>query len=150
MRFSDASRESVTRMRQKGPLKAGFGKIKRMNRSLWLAAAGLLALLPTAPAAARNALVCTVTNRLPDYATLMPSPKDTRVFFITAELVEEHGSGTSAVRQWSVVADRPAQLLAASLPPGNETLTIDRRGNTFVESGINHQLRGYCQPNELP
>ncbi len=140
----------MTCLRQKGPIKAGLGKIKRMNRSIWLAAVGLLALLLAGPAAARGALVCTVTNRLPDYATIMPGPNDVRIFFITAELVEEHSSGTSIVRQWGVVADRPAQLLATSLPPGNETLTIDRRGNTFVESGINRQLRGYCQPNDLP
>ncbi len=121
-----------------------------MNRSMWLPAAGLLALLLAGPAAARDALVCTVTNRLPDYATIMPGANDVRIFFITAQLVEEHGSGTSFVRLWDVVADRPVQLLATSLPPGNETLTIDRQGNTFVESGINRQVRGYCQPNDLP
>jgi len=150
MRFSDALRESVTNARH-WPLNwAGFGKIKRMNRSIGLVITGLFALLHMGPALARDALVCTVTNRLPDHAFLSPDVDDTRIFTITAELVEERGSGTSLIRQWAVVEDDPTELRAAGLSPVTDMLIIDRRGNTFVESGLNGQMRGYCRINDLP
>jgi hypothetical protein len=121
-----------------------------VNRSIGLAAIGLFALLHAGPALARNALVCTVTNRLPDHAFFSPGANDTRIFTITAELVEERASGTSLIRQWAVVSSDPIQLRATVLGPAPDTLIIDWRGNTFAESGVNRQVRGYCRINDLP
>ncbi|MEJ1977077.1 MAG: hypothetical protein WDN49_14155 [Acetobacteraceae bacterium] len=107
-------------------------------------------LLHAGPAWARDTLVCIVTDRLPDRAVFETGSEDTRLFTVTAALLEERLSGTSIVRRWTIVADGPAQLVATSFPPATETLLINHDGNTFAESGLNTQVRGYCQTNDLP
>jgi hypothetical protein len=121
-----------------------------MSRASLLAIAGLFVALRAGPASGRVAFVCTVTNRLPDYAIFQPSTDDTRVFTITADLLEERSSGTSVIRQWTIVANQPAQIMAISGPPAMDTLLIDPLGKTFAESGLNKQARGYCEINDLP
>ena len=113
-----------------------------------LLAACLLAAV-AAPAAARPTLVCRVAARTPFNAAIGPGSRSTRIFIQTALLVEERFSGTSRVRQWTVVADTPDQLVAVD-PAAGATLVIDRPGNSFAESGVQAQVRGHCLPNDLP
>ncbi len=111
----------------------------------------VLALLAASvsPAAARVTLVCGVTARIPYTAAIRPDFDNTRVFTQVAELMEERRSGNSLVHQWTVIADTPDQVVAVD-PARALTLTINRPGNTFAESGVQVQRRGYCRVNELP
>jgi hypothetical protein len=116
-------------------------------RRIWIAAWVLSAL--ASPAVARPALVCRVTARIPFNAAHSPGVDSTRIFLQTAGLLEERRSGTSLVLRWTVVSDTPDQLVAVDLDR-SLTLTIDRPGQTFAESGVMVQRRGYCRINELP
>ena len=102
-----------------------------------------------APVAARPTLVCRITAWIPYTSAIKPGFDNTRVFTQDAALVEERQSGNAVVRRWTVIADTPAQLVA--IDTGRRlTLTIDRPGNRFAESGVMFQRRGYCTANDLP
>jgi hypothetical protein len=116
-----------------------------MTRFLVLA---LLA-VSVSPAAARWTLVCSVTARIPFTTAISPDFDNIRVFTQVSDLLEERRSGHSLVHRWTVIADTPEQLLAVD-PARALTLTINRPGNTFAESGVQVQRRGYCSENELP
>lgn len=113
----------------------------------WLPLA--VCLLIAGSSQARPSLVCRVTARLPYSAAIGPGGMSTRVFTQTALLLEEHLSGTAQVRRWTVIADTPGQIVAVDAPAAT-TLTIDRPGLRFAESGIETQIRGYCWDNDLP
>ncbi len=115
-----------------------------------MAIAALLLLLSAGPASARDSLVCIVTNRLAQHATFESNGDSIRIFTVTPALVEERQSGTSVIRLWNVVADRPAQLLAIGVARDTDTLTIDPQEKTFVETNLTVQTRGYCETNDLP
>jgi hypothetical protein len=106
---------------------------------------GLLAV----QAVARPSLVCRVTARVPFVAARPPGLYSSRIFVQSADLLEERRSGTSLVRKWIVISDTPDQLVAVD-PNRSTTLLIDRPGNTFAESGVQVQQRGYCRINDLP
>ena len=62
---------------------------------------------------------------------------------------EERRSGDAMIYHWNIIMDRPDQLMAVD-PTRALTLLIDRPGNTFAESGLQWQRRGYCRVNDLP
>ncbi len=101
------------------------------------------------PAAARLSLVCRVTARIPYTTAIRPDFDNTRIFTQVAELMEERRSSNSVIHQWTVIADTPEQVVAID-PARAMTLTINRPGNTFAESGVQVQRRGYCRANDLP
>lgn len=93
--------------------------------------------------------MCQVSARVPYSTANRPGYNDIRVFTQNYGLVEERRSGTSAVRQWTVIGDSPDQIVASD-PSRAATLIIDWPGATFAESGLARQQRGYCRMNELP
>jgi hypothetical protein len=108
-----------------------------------------LLILLTAPALARPSLVCRIAARIPYTSAIKPGFDNTRIFTQTAGLVEERRSGNSVIYRWTVIADTPDQVVAVD-PARMLTLTIDRPGATFAESGVQVQRRGYCHMNDLP
>jgi hypothetical protein len=108
-----------------------------------------LAMLLSFPVAARQTLVCQISAMIPYSTDRHTRFGETRVFTQVADLLEERRSGNSVINRWQVIADRPDQLMAVDTVR-SLTLTIDRPGNTFAESGVMVQRRGYCRVNELP
>ena len=108
-----------------------------------------MAVLAASPAAARLTLVCQTSARIPYSADRRNQPGDTRVFTQVSDLLEERRSGNSIIYHWTVIQDRPDQLVAIDSDRAL-TLIIDRPSNNFAESGTQVQRRGYCAVNELP
>ena len=109
----------------------------------------VLLLILAAPALARPSLVCQIAARVPYTSAIKPGFDNTRIFTQTSGLMEERRSGTSVMYRWTVIADTPEQVVAVD-PARMLTLTIDRPGSTFAESGVEVQRRGYCRMNDLP
>ena len=108
----------------------------------------MIALLAS-PVAARTTLVCQTSALIPYSADRRTRVGETRVFTQVADLLEERRSGNAAIYRWVVISDRPDQLVAVDTERSLR-LTIARPENTFAESGVMVQRRGYCWANELP
>jgi hypothetical protein len=109
----------------------------------------VLLVLAVGPALARPNFVCQISARVPFTSVVEPGFDGTRIFTQTAGLMEERRSANSVVYRWTIIADTPEQIVAVD-EGRNLTLTINRPGFSFAESGVRVQRRGYCHMNDLP